>query len=91
MSAITEERIASLCKATNGKPEWYGTRKKVTAAERNASLDWDGAAKQHVPRRLGRLVQSHGGTWARFHDGIASALTASECAEAGVAAGPGNQ
>lgn len=91
MSAITQERRDSLVAITSGKPEWYATRRKVTAAERLANVDWDGAAKKHVPRQPGKLVQSTSGTWARQHDGVASALTAGECVALKLAPGPGNQ
>jgi len=49
LSAKTVERGRKLAEATGGKPEWYTTRKQITAGERQHGLLWDGATQTHKP------------------------------------------
>lgn len=84
-------RAAALAAITGGKPEWYTTRKKLTTAERQHALEWDGAAGQYKPAGPGELVRVAGSYATRLH-GLhkAAFLSASECRRRGLTPGPRN-
>lgn len=68
-STTIEARAAALAILTGGKPEWYATRRALTAAEGRAGVEWDGAKGEYRAAAPGQLVRSKGGTVGRVLHG----------------------
>jgi len=90
--AELQKRAECLAQVTKGKPEWYATRKALTAAECVAGVAWNGTTNAYEAAHRGGLVQSGEGTWAMRQHGTqrAANLTKAECEAAGLKPGPGN-
>lgn len=84
-----EEQLAEI---TNGKPEWYATKKARSTGERKAGVVWDGNKNEYVPAPIGERVNVNG-SWAhRIHgQHKAAMLTSAECEAAGLTPGEMNK